>query len=475
MPTETTTNPCPEFPEDSPTPSASRDSVTMAPGSGRTAESRKVPILILAGSEEEPAPARKERIIALRDRLVIGRHAPKDVEPDTSAWVVKDRLMSGEHAEIERADGEWELCDMDSRNGSVVDGVAAQPRLKLRDGSMIFVGGQIAIFRLVTEAERAAIAEELARPFGLVPTCNPTFAAICSMLRKLAVSDSEILLTGETGAGKEVYANAIHQASGRTGKFVAINCAAVPRELVESELFGYLRGAHSQATASKAGLVEEAEGGTLFLDEIGDMPPELQTKLLRFTQDKMMTPVGGTRSRRVDVRILAATSRVSAPTVGQGGLRQDLAARLGAEAIRIPPLRERMEDLGALIGYILGDRLRPFEHQAFQALALHAWPGNVRELQKVLTTADALSRDKERIGAEHLPQMIAATPKRIRHSPVGRAMRPPPSAVELEDLIRRCEGNMLRVARELDRKPALVYRWAKRYKINVDSFRKKDL
>jgi DNA-binding NtrC family response regulator len=166
---------------------------------------------------------------------------------------------------------------------------------------------------------------------------------------------------------------------------------------------------------------------------------------------------------------------VTAPTAGQGGLRQDLAARLGAEPIRIPPLRERMEDMGALIGYLLGDRVRPFEHQAFQALALHAWPGNVRELQKVLTTAEALSREKDRIGAEHLPQIIAAAPRRIRASPVGRAMRPPPSAVELEDMIRKFEGNMLRVARELDRKPALVYRWAKRYKINVDSFRKKDL
>jgi len=463
------------FAEDSPTPASSRDSITMAQGSFRSADQKPIPFLILIGSEEQPSPPAKTRLIAIGERLFIGRHPPSESEPDTTTWVVKDRLLSGEHAEISRADGDWELHDLESRNGSVVDGVSAQPRLKLRDGSMIFVGGQIAMFRLIAEAERCAILEEIARPFGPVPTFNPAFARICSMLRKLAPTDGEILLTGETGAGKEVYAHAIHDASGRTGKFVAINCAAVPRELVESELFGYLRGAHSQATAPKAGLVEEAEGGTLFLDEIGDMPPELQTKLLRFTQDKMLIPVGGTRAKRVDVRILAATSRVTAPTAGQAGLRQDLAARLGAEPIRIPPLRERMEDMGALAGYLLGNRQRSFEHQAFQALALHAWPGNVRELQKVLITADALSRDKDRIGSEHLPQVIASAPRRIRASPVGRAMRPPPSAVELEDLIRKCEGNMLRVARELDRKPALVYRWAKRYKINVDSFRKKEL
>jgi DNA-binding NtrC family response regulator len=461
--------------DDSPTPTSSRDSITMVQGAGRSLEHRPSPVLILVGSEEQPSPNNKGRLISVGQRLFIGRHPPRELDPDTSTWVVKDRLLSSEHAEIEPVDSGWELCDLESRNGSVVDGVSAQPRLKLRDGSMIFVGGQVAIFRLVSPVERAAILDELAQPFGPVPTCNPTFAMICAMLRKLAPTEGEILLTGETGAGKEVYAHAIHEASGRPGKFVAINCAAVPRELVESELFGYLRGAHSQATAPKAGLVEEAEGGTLFLDEIGDMPPELQTKLLRFTQDKIVVPVGGTRAKHVNVRILAATSRVTVPTAGQGGLRQDLAARLGAEPIRIPPLRERMEDMGALAGVLLGERMRPFEHQAFQALALHGWPGNVRELQKVLVTAEALSRDKDRIGSEHLPQIIAAAPRRIRASPVGRAMRPPPSAVELEDVIRKFEGNMLRVARELDRKPALLYRWAKRYKINVDDFRKKDV
>jgi len=454
---------------------SSGDSVTMVPGMGRASEAPASPLLVWLGGADEPAPVPKRRVISVFPRLFIGRHPPAELDADTSTWIVPDRLLSSEHAEISEVDGGWELCDLDSRNGSVVDAVSAQPRLKLRDGSMIFVGSQIAIFRMVSEAERAAIAEELADPVGPVPTCNPAFALLCSMLRKLAPTDGEILLTGETGAGKEVYANAVHRLSGRQGRFVAINCAAVPRELVESELFGYLRGAHSQANAPKTGIIEEAEGGTLFLDEIGDMAPELQTKLLRFTQDRMLTPVGGTRAKRVDVRILAATSRTSAPTSGQGGLRQDLAARLGAEPIRIPPLRDRLEDLGALTGFFLGNRVKPFDQQAFQALALHAWPGNVRELQKVLTTAEALSREAPKIGPEHLPQAIAATPRRIRASPAGRAMRPPPSAIELEDVIRRFEGNMMRVARELDRKPALVYRWAKRYKINVDSFRKKEI
>jgi DNA-binding NtrC family response regulator len=452
----------------------SRDSVTMVPGRARPEDPPRAPLLLLAGSTDRPFPATAGRLISFRDRVIVGRHSPDEADGQSPGWVIRDRLISGQHAEISEVDGTWELCDLESRNGTVVDGVSAQPKVKLRDGSMIFIGGHVALFRLASEAEREAIAAELANPLGPVPTCNPAFALICGMLRKLAVTDGEILLTGETGAGTEVYANAIHQASGRRGKFVAINCAAVPRELVESELFGYLRGAHSQASAPKAGIIEEAEGGTLFLDEIGDMAPELQTKLLRFTQDRMVTPVGGTRAKKADVRILAATSRTAAPTAGQGGLRQDLSARLGAEPIRIPPLRERMEDLGTLIGHLLGARVKPFELLAFHALALHSWPGNVRELQKVLSTAEALSRDSDKVAAEHLPQAIAATPRRIRSSPAGRAARPPPTPIELEELIRRFEGNMLRVARELDRKPALVYRWVKRFNLNIDDYRKKD-
>jgi transcriptional regulator with PAS, ATPase and Fis domain len=285
----------------------------------------------------------------------------------------------------------------------------------------------------------------------------------------------EVLLTGETGVGKEVYANAIHRASCRSGKFVAINCAAIPRELVESELFGYVRGAHSQAAASKPGIIEEAEGGTLFLDEIGEMAPELQTKLLRFTQDRMLAPVGGVRAKRIDTRIIAATSRTTPPGKSSDlGLRVDLAARLGAEPIRIPPLRERIEDVGALASYLMAERSKPFELSAFQALCLHSWPGNVRELGKVVASAEALARGADRITTEHLPALIADAPGRVRSSPGRRASRPPPRANELEELMRRFKGNMLRVARELDRKPALVYRWAKRFHLNADDFRPKD-
>jgi len=205
------------------------------------------------------------------------------------------------------------------------------------------------------------------------------------------------------------------------------------------------------------------------------MAPELQTKLLRFTQDRLVAPVGGVRARRIDARLIAATSRTSPPgKTSSQGLRVDLAARLGAEAIRIPPLRERIEDLGSLVSHLMGERKKGFELAAFQALCLHTWPGNVRELGKVVTSAEALARGAERIATEHLPEVIAAAPGRVRSSPGRRASRPPPQATELEELMRRFNGNMLRVARELDRKPALVYRWAKRFRLNADDFRPKD-
>ena len=452
-----------------------KDSITFVPRQRRSAELHDLPVLIVVGSIDALAPPPEERVIPFEGSLFIGRREKTDSGEGEAFWLVRDRMISGQHASIARAGSGFELTDLGSTNGTIVDGVVAQPKAALRDGALIFIGGHVVVFRLVSTTELGAMKADLENPLGPVPTGNPLFAVVCAKLRKLAESDSEVLLTGETGAGKEVYARAMHEASGRKGRFVAVNCAAIPRELVESELFGYVRGAHSQAASSKAGIIEEAEGGTLFLDEIGDMAPELQTKLLRFTQDRLLIPVGGTRARSIDTRILAATSRTTPPSQSGGsGLRADLAARLGAEAIRIPPLRDRIEDIAALIGFMLEDHDRRFELAAFQALCLYGWPGNVRELGKVVASSEALSRGAERIGAEHLPTAIASTPRRMRASPSGRASRPPPTALELEELMRRFNGNMLRVARELERKPALVYRWAKRFKLNADDYRKKD-
>jgi transcriptional regulator with PAS, ATPase and Fis domain len=172
------------------------------------------------------------------------------------------------------------------------------------------------------------------------------------------------------------------------------------------------------------------------------------------------------------VRVLAATSRTAAPSSPTGaGLRSDLAARLGAEPIRLPPLRQRIEDLGALMQHMLGRQFKRLETMAFQALCLHNWPGNVRELSKVLETAAALAVDEDVITIEHLPATIGATPERLRYTPHVHSGRPPPTPAELEELLRRFSGNVARVAREIDRKAPLIYRWCRRYKLDPEAFR----
>jgi two-component system nitrogen regulation response regulator GlnG len=212
---------------------------------------------------------------------------------------------------------------------------------------------------------------------------------------RVASSDVPVLVTGESGTGKELVARAIHQASARTEQpFVAVNAAAIPRELLESELFGHERGAFTGAVDSRPGRFREARGGTLFLDEIGDMPLELQAKLLRVLQSGEVTSVGGRRPEHVDVRIIAATHRDLDAAVRDGRFREDLLYRLRVVPIEIPPLRERPEDISALAQHFvaryaeeLGSGRRVLSPDALECLLGHAWPGNVRELENAIKRA----------------------------------------------------------------------------------------
>jgi transcriptional regulator with PAS, ATPase and Fis domain len=441
------------------------------------------PALLVAGNADSGAPALGEAALTFESCLTVGRRAADLVAGD-AAWEVPDHLVSRAHCRIDRVgkdDGHgpgFVLTDLGSRNGTFVDGqrVNGQP-VPLNEGAIVSLGSAVAVFRRLTGRQLEAIRAERKRPLGPVATGSPALALVCQKLRKLAPAGSEILLLGETGVGKEIYARAIHALSGRSGGFVAVNCAALPRELVESELFGFARGAHSEARFDKRGLVEDAEGGTLFLDEIGDMPPALQAKLLRFLQDKELLALGSNRRRRIDVRVLAATNRAVLSARGPGaeldgaGLRLDLASRLGAEPITLPPLRQRIEDLGRLCALLLGPRWKRFDPEAFLALALHRWPGNVRELGMVLENALALAADDETISTRHLPEAVAHPRVPVRPGAGKAKPRPAPDADELATLLRRFSGNVARVARELDRKAPLIYRWCHRHQLNPDSFR----
>jgi transcriptional regulator with PAS, ATPase and Fis domain len=435
------------------------------------------PVLVVVGGVEGAPPA--DPILPIGPSLTIGRGVDSGEGPH---WRPDDRLVSTRHARLAGLPGGAELEDLGSRNGTLVNGLRIGAATRLNDGDLIFLGGQAAVFRLVTDGQLESLREEWARPLGPVPSTSPALAAICQRLRRLARSTAEVLLTGETGVGKEVYARAIHTASGRNGRFLAIDCASLPRELVESELFGFVRGAHSQATRSKPGLLEQAQGGTVLLDEVGEMPSELQAKLLRFLQTKTCTPLGATSPITLDVRVVAATNR----SVDRGdglGLRPDLAARLGAQPAALPPLRRRIEDLLRLAHHLApGVTLKL---AAFRALCLHQWPGNVRELQKVMSEAQLLGGDSS-IGLDHLPSglttpapdaplVVPPSPYPAAPSPSSSRRRSPreaPSRDVLEELLNRHQGNVAEVARELDRKWAVVWRFIVRSGIDMERYRK---
>ncbi len=232
--------------------------------------------------------------------------------------------------------------------------------------------------------------------------------AIYRQIMKVANTGIPVLIEGESGTGKELCARVIHKLSKRKGKFVAINCAAIPENLLESELFGYKKGAFSGAVSSKKGLLEEADGGTVFLDEIGDMPLGLQSKMLRFLENFELRMLGDTSTKRVDVRIISATNKELLKLVQEGKFREDLFYRLSGFVIKLPPLRNRKEDIPLLIKHILSSveprREYSLSSGALKLLLMYDYPGNIRELKNILTQAAIMSNGT--IKYEDLPEYI---------------------------------------------------------------------
>jgi two-component system response regulator AtoC len=288
---------------------------------------------------------------------------------------------------------------------------------------------------------------------------------VARTVRKVAPFKTTVLVTGESGVGKELVSRAIHGFSPRSaGPFVAVNCGAIPESLLESELFGHVRGAFTDATADKRGLFEEAKGGTLFLDEIGELPLALQVKLLRALQEEEIRRVGDVRSIKVDARVVTATSRDLTQMVEEGSFRQDLYYRLAVMTIEVPPLRERREDIPPLVDHFiasinrrLGTKIREVDDEAFGHLRSYRWPGNVRELENSLEHA-AVMAEHGVVAARDLPDRVrqARTPAAgfTLSLPEGdlsvkRAQR----ALEREFILRalaQTDGNRTHAARLLD-------------------------
>jgi two-component system response regulator AtoC len=299
----------------------------------------------------------------------------------------------------------------------------------------------------------------LRAPSGIVGR-SPKIAQAIALADKVARHPSTVLVTGESGTGKELVARHIHDASPRASRpFVAVNCAAIPESLLESELFGHAKGAFTGATAERQGLFEEANEGTLFLDELGDLPVSLQVKLLRALQEGEVRRVGDNASRSVDVRLVAATARDLEADVADGKFRADLYYRINVVRIHLPALRERSEDIPELVRHFvdrfnrrLGLHVVGVSAAAMRALVEYPWPGNVRELENVVERAMVLT-DGTQLGVEQLPTLSAPAARADGTSPLDLSVKRRTEELEralIKEALERTRGNRTRAAKLLD-------------------------
>jgi DNA-binding NtrC family response regulator len=286
---------------------------------------------------------------------------------------------------------------------------------------------------------------------------------VAAAIRSVAPHDAPVCITGESGCGKELVAQAIHQLSGRPGPYVAVNCGGLARDLVESELFGHVRGAFSGATADQVGYFAVASRGTLLLDEVPSAPPVLQAVLLRALQTRQVTPVGARVPRKIDTRIVAATQRGLEQAVTRDGFRADLQARLEGLIFHLPPLHERIPDIGIFVAHALREQGVTetdgvtLTLDAVLALFLYHWPLNMRELATAIETARLLAGGKE-IDKRHLPKaVIADEDDRLKRT-------------LLMDL-RETHGDVKETAKRLGKNRTLIYKWIKRLGIDLDELR----
>jgi transcriptional regulator with AAA-type ATPase domain len=449
-----------------------------ADGKGQRTGPRPEPVLVLALECTRPGAGSVR--YRLHDVTVVqlGRGSERQAERSGTELTIRvpDKWMSSRHARIEPSFGRWVLVDTESKNGTIVDGHSTK-RAVLTDGSLIELGHTLFYFfeRMPVDETGVGLLERM--PGGGVPglvTLLPSWQAELDRLRQIAGSEIPMLVEGESGTGKEVIARAIHQLSGRSGAFVPVNCGALPENLVESELFGYKKGAFSGAQSDHAGLVKAADGGTLFLDEIGDLPASSQAALLRVLQEKEVMPVGGTKPVPIDLRVVAATHRDLDDMVAEQQFRHDLFARLAGFRISVPPLAERRCDLGILIGALYA-RLFPADHPGFdidaaRLLLRYPWPLNVRELEQALATAQVLA-GAEPVRAEHLPDTVRSgrppgAPRPVVLSETDQKVRD-----QVVAALREHQGNVSAVARALDKDRKQIQRWIKRFGLDPASYR----
>jgi transcriptional regulator with PAS, ATPase and Fis domain len=459
-------------------PSTVRSADTQEEG----AEGRGRAGLLFLFAENEQFP--RDAHFFQRDKLSVGRDLGSDIKLD-------DGTVSRNHAEIVRTDAGWAVRDLGSRNGVTVNGERSKALL-LKDGCIVRFGD--ILFQFVErQLELHAVYRSDGQLRGTAQRLGPVDSQLVggwkmdrlsNQLERVAKSELTVLLLGESGTGKEVAAREIHRWSRRSGRFTAVNCAAIPGPLLESELFGYRKGAFSGAVSDKPGLFQSAKGGTLLLDEIGDMPAESQVKLLRVLQSRSVTPLGAVDPEPTDVRVVAATHRDLNALQESGAFRADLYARLNDYVVRLPALRERKEDILALALRFLHEQRSepPRMSVGFVAELLeYDWPYNVRELESCIKRSVTVMegnvlrrrdlpeaiRQRTRGSVDSCDVAARVTDKRESVSPSSEV----PSEQELRALLSIHRGNVSALAREFGKARMQVHRWLSRYALDPEGFR----
>ena len=356
---------------------------------------------------------------------------------------LSDDRASGRHLSIEPVESRFLVRDLGSTNGTYYEG-SRITEVTVPAGTTLLAGRTA--LRIEPEAQPLDLPPSQARRFGELVGESLAMREVFAVLERIAVSDATLLVEGETGTGKELVARAVHEASNRRrGPFVAVDCGALPEGLLESELFGHVRGAFTGAANARSGMIVRADGGTLFLDELGRVSPTLQARLLRVLEERMVRPLGGDTERAVDVRVIAASRDDLDAEVAAGRFRPDLLYRLAVVRVALPPLRTRREDVPVLVRDLLRRRGLADEQPrgpGLDRLIAHGWPGNVRELRNVIDRAIALAP-----GAQRFADLVI----RIDPSPLageGLAVRSDlpyaeAKAAVLHDLERRYVADVL--------------------------------
>ncbi|MCB9600171.1 MAG: sigma 54-dependent Fis family transcriptional regulator [Sandaracinus sp.] len=435
---------------DSGRPDASRTGQTRALRASAAGLRLRRPVLrVVAG------PDVGKVVAAAGDRLVVGTHASAELR-------LADRTVSRFHCELVVSEGRLLVRDLGSRNGTSVDGVAVVVA-PVGEGAAIEVGQT----KLRVEREATVdVPVSSGDSFGALVGRAPVMRRVFELLARAATSDATLLLGGETGTGKELAARAVHDASARaSGPFVVVDAGAVPATLLESELFGHEKGAFTGADRARRGAFRAADGGTLFLDEIGELPTDLQPKLLRALESREVKPVGSEHTLPVNVRVVAATHRDLREEVNARRFRADLYYRLAVLEVRLPALRERGEDVAFLaetllerLGASTSRRRVLLDDETKDALARSTWPGNVRELRNHLERLLALGPRGVGAARETTPSAVADDAPIVPLKEARAAWNAAAERAYLEDLLARCRGNVRAAARRADVDRPYLYR-----------------